>query len=42
MRTRKDLLSDLYALGDFIGVLGWMEAPIEILRAIQDVGEWWP
>jgi hypothetical protein len=41
-RRRKDVLSDLPAVAPVIQALGGLEAIAETLRAIQDVGRWWP
>ena len=41
-RPRQDLLSDLTALRPIIVALGGEEAVAETIRAIQDVGRWWP
>jgi len=41
-RARKDLLADLCHLGPMINELGGEVAVAEILRAVQDVGHWWP
>jgi hypothetical protein len=39
---RKDLLSDIGALVMVIAVQGDTEGLVEVARAIQDVGRWWP
>jgi hypothetical protein len=41
-RQRRDLLSDLSALAPILSALGGAEAVAGTLRAIQDVGRWWP
>jgi hypothetical protein len=41
-RPRKHLLSDLRALAPVLAALGGPEAVAETVRAIQDVGRWWP
>ncbi len=41
-RPRKDLLSDIRALSPVLAALGGAEAVQEALRAVQDVGRWWP
>jgi hypothetical protein len=41
-RTRRDLLADLRDLAPAITAMGGAEAVREIIRAIQDVGRWWP
>jgi hypothetical protein len=40
--TRTQLLDDLSSLGHLVSALGGEEAITEIIRAIQDVGRWWP
>jgi hypothetical protein len=40
--TRKDLLVYLRYMEPLISALGGVEALAETLRAIQDVGHWWP
>jgi hypothetical protein len=41
-RPRRDLLSDIRTLAPVIAALGGPEAVAETVRAIQDVGRWWP
>ncbi len=41
-RPRRDLLGDLRALGPALAALGGDEAVRETVRAIHDVGRWWP
>jgi hypothetical protein len=41
-RSRPEFLSDLRDLTPVIVTLGGKEAIVEIFRAIQDVGRWWP
>ena len=41
-RSRQELLSDLAALEPVFYALGGEEAASETLRAVQDVGRWWP
>ena len=41
-RTRRDLMADLQALTPVVDKLGGSEAVGETVRAIQDVGRWWP
>jgi hypothetical protein len=40
--TREDMFLDVYMLSPVIAKLGGEEAILETLRAIQDVGRWWP
>jgi hypothetical protein len=40
--SRDELLSDLRALSPVIVSLGGPEAAAETIRAIEDVGRWWP
>ena len=41
-RTRRDLLSDLWALTPAFVALGGESTAVETFHAIQDVGRWWP
>jgi len=41
-RTRQGVLSDIRALTPFIAALGGAEAVAETVRAVRDVGRWWP
>lgn len=41
-RTRRDVLSDLGALAPALVALGGQEAVVTTLRAVLDVGRWWP
>jgi hypothetical protein len=41
-RTRGDLLSDLHALAPVLLSLGGPDAAEVAVRAVQDVGRWWP
>jgi hypothetical protein len=40
--SRKVFLTELSDLGPVIAKLGGKDAIIETIRAIQDVGRWWP
>ena len=41
-RSRSDLLSDLSSLTPLVSRLGGDDALLETVRAIKDVGRWWP
>jgi hypothetical protein len=41
-KTRYDLLKETYMLAHAISALAGQAAVIEIVRAIRDVGSWWP
>ena len=39
---RRGLLQDLYALMPVITELGGPEGLVELVRAVGEVGKWWP
>jgi hypothetical protein len=41
-RTRRDLLADLRALQPVIVALGEAGGAADLVRAVEDVGRWWP
>jgi hypothetical protein len=41
-RIRRDVLSDLTALAPLLSALGGEEVIAQTVRAVQDVGRWWP
>ncbi len=41
-RTREELLETTHVLIPILVMLGEKEAIIEVIRAIQDTGRWWP